>query len=276
MVNKTKKNKIKVSIITILLLTIMVILTNTDTNKFSVLEGIFNKLVVPVQNGLIYLKHKIEGNTAFFENIDILKTENENLKTENNELKAKLSELEIIKAENETLREYADLADQYIEYKTVPAYIISKDLSNLSETMVINVGTKDGVYENMAVVSEDGIVGHTISVTKNTAKVQPIIDSSSSVSGTMHISRDNLMVKGILNQENKLKAVYIGAEADLVLNDMVETSGLGGIYPKGLKIGVLKEIVETSNVTEKYAILETAVDFSKLETVLVIINEKEQ
>lgn len=276
MVNKTKKNKVKVSIITILLLTILVILTNTDTNKFSVLEGVFNKLVVPVQNGLIYLKNKIEGNTAFFENIDTLKTENENLKTENNELKAKLSELEIIKAENETLREYADLADQYIECKTVPAYIISKDLSNLSETMVINVGTNDGVYENMAVVSEDGIVGHTISVTKNTAKVQPIIDSSSSVSGTMHISRDNLMVKGISNQENKLKAVYIGAEADLVLNDMVETSGLGGIYPKGLKIGVLKEIVETSNVTEKYAILETAVDFSKIETVLVIINEKEQ
>lgn len=276
MAKKTKKNKIVVSMVMIILLSIVVILTNTDTNKFSGVEGILNKLVVPVQNGLIYLKNKIEGNTAFFENIDNLKTENENLKLENDELKAKLSELEIIKAENETLRTYADLADKYTEYKTVPAYIISKDVSNLSETMIINVGTDDGVYANMAVVSEDGIVGHVISVTNKTAKVQPIIDSASSVSGTMHISRDNLMVKGMLNQENKLKAVYIGAEADLVLNDIIETSGLGGIYPKGLKIGTLKEIVETSNITEKYAILETAVDFSKLETVLVIINEKEQ
>lgn len=224
--NKTKQNRVIVSIITILLLTILVILTNTETNKFSILEGAFNKLVVPIQNGLIHLKNKLGGNTAFFENIDTLKIENEKLKKENEELKAGLSELEIIKAENETLRAYADLADKYIEYKTVPAYIISKDLSNLSETMLINVGTDDGVHENMAVVSEDGIVGHTISVTKKTAKVQPIIDNASSVSGTMHISRDNLMIKGILNQENKLKAVYIGAEADLVLNDIVETSGL--------------------------------------------------
>ena len=173
---------------------------------------------------------------------------------------------------NATLREYADLTDKYIEYKVIPAYIISKDLSNLSETMVINVGTDDGVYANMAVISENGVVGHTISATKNTAKIEPIIDTASSVSGTMHISRDNLMVKGMLNERNKLKAVYIGAEADLVLNDVVETSGLGGIYPKGLKIGILKEIIETENITERYAIIETAVDFSKLETVLVITN----
>ena len=100
-------------------------------------------------------------------------------------------------------------------------------MSNLSETMLINVGTDDGVYANMPVISEEGIVGHTISATKSTAKVQPIIDPASSISGTMHISRDNLMVKGMLNERNKLKAVYIGAEADLVLNDIVETSGLG-------------------------------------------------
>ena len=84
------------------------------------------------------------------------------------------------------------------------------------------------------------------------------------------------MVKGILNERTKLKAVYIGAEADLVLNDVVETSGLGGIYPKGLKIGILKEIVEAENITEKYAIVESLVDFSKLETVLVITNIEEQ
>lgn len=274
--NKTKKSKIIVSIITIILLTILVILTNTEANKFSYIEGIVNKAVVPIQNGLIHLKNRINKNSDFFANIDNLKAENEGLRNENDELKSKISELEIIKAENATLRAYADLTDKYTEYKVVPAYIISKDLSNLSETMVINVGTDDGVYANMAVISEEGVVGHTISATKSTAKVQPIIDSSSSVSGVMHISRDNLMVKGMLNERSKLKAVYIGAEADLVLNDIVETSGLGGIYPKGLKIGILKEIVEAENVTEKYAIVETAVDFSKLETVLVIVNQEEQ
>lgn len=271
---KTKKRKIKVSIVVAILLTGVVILTNTETNKFAHIEGIANKTVVPIQNALIHLKNKVNKNSDFFANIDNLKNENENLKKENDELKTKLTELEIIKAENATLRAYSDLSDKYTEYKAVPANIISKDVSNLSEIMLINVGTDDGVYANMAVISEDGIVGHTISATKKTAKVQPIIDSSSSVSGTMHISRDNLMVKGMLNERNKLKAVYIGAEAELVLNDIVETSGLGGIYPKGLKIGILKEIVEAENVTERYAIVETEVDFSKLETVLVITNEE--
>lgn len=258
-------------IITIIILTGLVIITNVDVSKFSYAEGIANKLVMPIQNGLTYLKNKIEKNTTFFDNINNLQNENKNLKEQNKELSEKLSELQIVKAENKTLREYANLADQYTEYTTVPAYIINRDLSNLSSTIVINVGEEHGVKENMPVVSAEGVVGHIISTTKNTSKVQPIIDSSSSISAVMNISRDNVIVKGELNSDNKLRATYISSDADLILNDEVETSGLGGIYPKGLKVGKLIEIVEGSNITEKYGIIETTVDFSKLETVLVII-----
>ena len=67
--------------------------------------------------------------------------------------------------------------------------------------------------------------------------------------------------------------MYIPTDADLVLEDTIETSGLGGIYPKGILIGTLKEIVQAKNITERYAIIETAVNFSKLETVLVVTNE---
>jgi len=86
----------------------------------------------------------------------------------------------------------------------------------------------------------------------------------------MSISRDNIIIKGELGSTTTLRATYISNDADLVLNDEVETSGLGGIYPKGLKIGKLVQIVETQNTTEKYAVIETAVDFSKIEVVLVI------
>lgn len=258
-------------IITIIILTILVIITNIDTSKFSYVEGIANKLVMPIQNGLTYLKNKIAGNNIFFEDINNLKNENEKLKKENQELNKSLSELGMIKAENKTLREYANLTDEYTKYDTVPAYIINRDVNNLNSTIIINVGTKHGIKNNMPVVSEKGVVGHIISATDTTAKVQPIIDSSSSVSAIMNISRDNIIVKGELDNKNLLKATYIGTDADLILNDDVETSGIGGIYPKGLKIGKLVEIVETQNVTEKYAIIEPAVDFSKLETVLVII-----
>ncbi len=64
--------------------------------------------------------------------------------------------------------------------------------------------------------------------------------------------------------------MYIPTDADLVLEDTIETSGLGGIYPKGIQIGKIKEIIESKNITNRYAIVETSVDFSKLETVLVI------
>ena len=153
----------------------------------------------------------------------------------------------------------------------MPAYIIDRDWGNLNSTIIINVGKREGVEANMPVVSAEGVVGYVISSTETTAKVQPIIDPSSSISGIMSISRDNLIVKGELGKSNELKATYISADADLVLNDDVETSGIGGIYPKGLKIGKLIEIVEAENVTEKYAIIKPAVDFSKIETVLVII-----
>ena len=64
--------------------------------------------------------------------------------------------------------------------------------------------------------------------------------------------------------------MYIPTDADLVLEDTIETSGLGGIYPKGIQIGKIKEIIESKNITDRYAIVETSVDFTKLETVLVI------
>ena len=268
-------------IITIVLLTVLVIITNIDTSNFSFLEGIAQKLVMPVQNGLTYLKNKIAGNNTFFEDINNLKTENESLKKQNEELNKSLSELGIIKAENKTLREYANLSDEYTKYTTVPAYIIDRDWGNLNSTIIINVGKREGVESNMPVVSADGEVplermkGDVIRLVylavHVAAKVQPIIDPSSSISGIMSISRDNLIVKGELGKSNELKATYISADADLVLNDDVETSGIGGIYPKGLKIGKLIEIVEAENVTEKYAIIKPAVDFSKIETVLVII-----
>jgi len=100
----SKTGKIGV-IVTIIVLTALVIMTNIDTSKFSFVEGITNKLVMPIQNGLTYLKNKLAGNDAFFKDINNLRDENKNLKQENQKLSEALSELEIIKAENEVLRE---------------------------------------------------------------------------------------------------------------------------------------------------------------------------
>ncbi len=225
---------------------------------------------MPIQNGLTYLKNWFSGNNTFFSNINNLQEENKLLKEKNSELEQSLRELEIVKSENATLKEYVNLKDKYTDYQTVPAYIIQKDISNYSESMVINVGTKDGVNINMPVISDQGLVGHIISVTDSTAKVQTIIDTASTTSCVITSSRDMMIVRGTLSDNSSLKATFIPTEATVLEGDKIETSGLGGIYPKGIHIGTIKQVVKTKNITDRYAIIQTAVDFSKLETVLVI------
>jgi len=265
-----KKTGVVGIIITIIILIILVFISNMNVENLSYIENAVSSVVMPVQNGLTYLKNKITGNNTFFADISRLQQENDELKKKNSELETSLRELEIIKSENTTLKEYLNLSEQYGNYTTKAAYIINKDISNYNKVFVINVGKKDGIENNMTVISEKGLVGHIISVTDNTAKVQTIIDTSSTVSSTLATSRDNLICKGTLEEKGMLKASYIPTDANLIQGDVVETSGMGGIYPKGIKIGTIKTIQNTKNIVDRTAIITPAVDFDKVETVLVI------
>ncbi len=268
-----KKTGIVGIIITIIILILLVILSNMNIQSMSHIENALASIVMPVQNGLTYLKNKISGNNTFFSDINNLKKENEELKEKNSELEKSLRELEIIKSENATLKEYVALSEQYADYKTKPAYIINKDISNYSSIFVINIGKKDGIEPGMTVISEKGLVGYVISVTERTAKVQTILDTSSTVSTVLASSRDAIICKGTLEDKTVLKGSYIPTEANLVLGDKLETSGMGGIYPKGIVVGTIKSIENTKNVTDRYIVVTPAVDFKKVETVLVITNQ---
>ena len=270
---KKKKTGIIGIVVTILILIFLVVITNTDVAKMSYIENIVSTVVMPIQNGLTYLKNKIAGNDSFFENINNLQAENEELKKKNSELEQALREFEIIKSENDTLKEYVNLKDKYKEYTTIPAYVINRDIGNYSNTVVINMGEKDGIGENMTVIADEGLVGHVISTTDHTAKVQTIVDTGAAVTSTISTTKDTIIVQGTLDDNMLLKATYIPTEASVLQGDSVETSGLGGIYPKGIHIGTIKEVFNTKNPTDRYATVEPAVDFSKLATVLVITNK---
>lgn len=264
-----KKNGILGIIITVIILVLIVFFSNIEANT-SFFENIANKLVMPIQNTLVYLKNKVSGNSTFFADINNLKTENEELKEKNSQLEQSLRELENIRSENETLKEYLGLTEKYGEYKTVPAYVINKDISNYSKTIIINVGSVDGIEENMTVIADEGLVGHIVSVSENTSKVRTIIDTSSSISCLMSTNKDSIICKGTLESNTELKAMYIPTDANLVQGDSVDTSGLGGIYPKGIHVGIIKKVVTTKNITDRYAVIETAVNFNKLNSVLVV------
>lgn len=273
MYRKKASNGLIGIIITIIVLIVLVILSNLKLEKWSYIGNAFSSLIMPIQNGLTYMKNKIAGNDTFFSNINELKSENEDLKQKNSDLEKQARELEIVKAENATLREYVNLKDKYSEYTTIPAHVIQRDLGNFSKVIVINSGKKDGIDVNMTVISDKGLVGHVISVTDDTAKVQTIIDTSNSVSSIIKSTRDGIIVRGTLDSDCILKGTYLPTDANILEGDNVETSGIGGIYPKGIHIGTVKQIINTKNITDRYVNIETAVDFSKLETVLIITNK---
>ena len=102
--------------------------------------------------------------------------------------------------------------------------------------------------------------------------VQVIVDASSSVSAMITTSSESIICKGSIDSTSELRATYIDTSSEILVGDTVVTSGIGGIYPKGITIGTVSNVVNTNNLTDRYAVVETAVDFSKLYTVLVIKN----
>lgn len=264
-----KKTNIIGVIITIIILIFLVFISNLKIEKFSYIENAFSNVIMPIENGIKYFKNKISGNSSFFANIDTLKKENEQLKEKNTKLEESLRQLEVVQAENNTLKEYLKLTDQYKEYQTVPAYIISKDVSNYSNIFVINAGKSSGLEKNMTVIAAEGLVGHIISVTDDTAKVQTLVDTSNVVSASLENSKDNVICRGTLDG-NILNAGYISTDTQLTEGENLHTSGMGGIYPKGIYIGKIKKIKNTKNITDRTFTVETAVNFNSLETVLVI------
>lgn len=260
--------------LTIILLVFLIFITNVDSDKFFTLENSISKILNPVQNALTYLKNKVEGNNDFFIQIEDLKKENEKLKSENQELQQNLKQLELVKSENITLKKYMNIAEQYNNYEIVPAYIINKDIRNYNSNIIINVGKKDGIEKNMPVICENGLVGHVVSCTDTTSKVQVIIDTASTVSGVIANNREAIICRGILEKQNSLKVTFIPTDAKMAIGDKIETSGLGGIYPKGIMIGEITEIIDTQNITDRYAIVKSDVNFAKLENVGVIKKQK--
>ena len=118
--------------------------------------------------------------------------------------------------------------------------------------------------------------GYVESVTATTAKVVSILDAGNAVSARIVRTRDTVISKGSLQlAENKqMRIINIPIGVSLVEGDKIETSGQGGIYPKGILIGKVKSFEQKNNPVENEAIIESLVDFDKLETVAIIVTNE--
>lgn len=197
--------------------------------------------------------------------------ENEKLKEENLSLQAQIRMLEGYKTENERLREMIDLNDNRTEFKSVGANIIARDSSEFHNIITIDKGSKDGIKKNAVVTVPEGLVGFVFEVGYNYSKVKTIYDSECSVSAICLRSGDMGIIEA--GAQNALSGVcsmnYIDKSAKTVVGDMIETSGTGGIFPRGILIGKVTEIKEDGRNLTLSAMVETSVNISNIDKVLV-------
>ena len=195
----------------------------------------------------------------------------------NTQLKRKLVEL---KMENSRYRElftaYQRLQKllqfkKTIDQPVLAAQVIGRDPTGWFESVIIDKGQESGLRVNMPVVNADGIVGRLVSVSNNYAKVLLIIDQNSSVDCIIQRSRDNGILKGFSTKVCKMD--YVLKTSDVVTNDMVVTSGLGRVFPKGVPVGTVSDVSDLPGELFKNVMVRPAVDFSKLEELLVILKE---
>ncbi len=180
-----------------------------------------------------------------------------------------------IEQENINLKKQLNFS-QNITYKHIPAQIIGKDPDNLFTSFVIDKGIKEGIKKNMAVIAfQDGVqglVGLVVQVGRHESMVLPIYDANSFVSARFAQSLYEGIVSGQGDVNSPLIMKYIKKRAkdEIQYGDRVLTSGLGGIFPKGIEIGRVSKIIFQEYETSLTVELESAIDFSRLEYVFVI------
>jgi rod shape-determining protein MreC len=197
-----------------------------------------------------------------------------NLKSENEALKRQLAAAEVAAQEQHAqvdrvrgLQQLLDLRDRS-NLQTTAAEIIGAAATPDFRTVTIDKGTRDGLRPDMSVIAPAGVVGRIVVPSARAAKVQLLIDRNAAAGAIVERSRAQGVIVG--SGDERLRMEYVSEVFDVVAGDLVVTSGIDGIYPKGFAIGRV-ETVEKSGSAYKRITVKPAVDFSALENVLVVL-----
>ena len=275
--NKSNNNKTAAIVFVFLFVLCSVFLVAKSNVQIPAAGKTFMAFLSPFQNSFSWVGTKLTSAKDSVAEIQNLQEENEKLRAEVETLRAQnLNASESI-SENQRLRALLGYKQSATQFDLVAASIIGREAATWSSVVMINRGTLNGVADNMAVVTELGLVGHVAEAGLNTSKVQLLLDPRSSV-GTLIQRADSRVagiVEGDINNPTRPKMVNIPKDAAVAVGDVVVTSGFGGVYPKGIIVGKIAEIHNDEGGLLKHGIIDTAVNFEKLEDVSVIVNSRE-
>jgi rod shape-determining protein MreC len=196
-----------------------------------------------------------------------VRNENEALKRQLSEAQVQLQEQRALADRSRGLEQLLELRDR-TNLRTTAAEVIAAGATPDFRTMTIDKGARDGLLSDMAVIAPAGVVGRVVVPSARAAKVQLIIDRNAAAGALVERSRAQGVVMG--GGDERLRMEYVSEVADVVTGDVVVTSGIDGIYPKGFVIGRV-ETVDKSGGAYRRIVVKPSVDFRSLEEVLVVL-----
>ncbi|MEL7602165.1 MAG: rod shape-determining protein MreC [Bacillota bacterium] len=270
--NLLNNRPLVIALVAVMLLALLALLTSGD-RTLTFFESAAGTVLQPVQSFASRASDSIITFVESIFNTTDADLENQQLKVYVSQLEQSLNEMESLRQENERLKSLLSFAESTPDLTYVTGTVIGRSQGIWFDTFTINVGRSQGVEKNMPVVNADGLVGRVSEVGATWSKVIALVDSSTNVSVMVERTRDNGMVRGLLQAgtvTDSLELYYLPSDSDLTPGDKIVTSGIGGMYPKGLVVGEVSE-VSRSGESDSNAIVTPAVDFRHIEEVMVVV-----
>jgi rod shape-determining protein MreC len=207
--------------------------------------------------------------TVWHDYVDLrgLRQENLRLQAEVTVLKRRTQQLEDQALETQRLQRLLGLRQAW-PGAYLSARVVGKDATNWFKSILVDRGSLDGVRRNMPVVTADGLVGRVVDVTPTASRVQLLTDPVSSVGGLVQRTRVTGIVSGNLGAGTRVR--YLPLLADVVAGDEVVTSGMGGVFPKGIPLGRIMAVERKSGALFAEAALAPAAELGRLEEVMIL------
>lgn len=262
-----KKNSINIAVVSLLFVSLLFMsLDIRKRGKLSILEEVVMEGASAAQAGITHVLQSFKDIWFGYIYLVGIGKENLALRDEAARMRERINTMRETVIENQRLRELLAFKDSS-GLSVVTSRVIGIGPTNLFETITIAKGTADGVAKGMAVVTSNGVVGRVLSASDGSSKVLLITDRNSYVDAVIQRSRGRGVAQGDLSL---LQLKYLDRSTDAVSGDILVTSGIGGIFPKGLVIGSISKVDKNAGGTFQYAEIKPAVDFSKLEEVFVV------
>src|SRR6058998_4155996 len=219
------------------------------------------------------LQKQITSVRTGLKSLEELEKENATLRVDNRQLRATNSALRDVEHEVNRLRHALNYRERSV-FKLVPAEVITRDSSTWWRTVTINRGKQDRIETDMPVVTDEGLVGKTTTVSANITIVLLVSDENCRVAANVEGTREQGIVTGerVAGQSPLLNLNFLSKQANLQPGQKAYTSGVGGVFPPGLLIGNVKDF--RVRELDGQAQLVPAVDLTKLEDVFVVVGRK--